>query len=337
MGIFDTVTTLARAYHPSPQHIRLSITLTLVAFALANIITLFRALRSSDSFSAVLTNPWPSATFIDIFAGFVLSIPYLIAHSPHGLPLSLPTLFLLPSIPLLYSTAFLPTFLPFAPGTALSPSRPHVLALRYTATATLAITTIAFLNAWIRQSPGVGWDVVEGNKWAGAVFVADLCGMLFTGLYVGKREEWRWRVVVPAWIAVFVFGNSFAVSFGEVWLRTPLTSPCPDFQRLSFSVVVRLRDPLYVWHNVHPRSLADKQTYPWGAMALREFHGAAGGGRCAARPLRTAGRWARCVIETCRQNTRGKMTFAGILARDRCVNLLHRVHPRSAPIHIQFT
>ncbi|KAJ3156138.1 hypothetical protein HDU86_004106 [Geranomyces michiganensis] len=211
MGFFDTFSTFIRSHaHPASPGFRLTVQSVLVISALANVISLFRAIGSRDSASSLFTNAWPSATFIDTLAGSVLSAPYLFARMEQGALLAIPTLLLLPGVGLVYGAWTLSdgSTLPFNPGTALSPNRPAVLLLRGVASAAVAITALGFLNAWIRQSPKHGWEVVEDNKWAGAIFVSDMCSMMFGAMYIGVREEWRWRVLLPPWAAVLFLGNS---------------------------------------------------------------------------------------------------------------------------------
>ncbi|KAI8820998.1 uncharacterized protein EV422DRAFT_528684 [Fimicolochytrium jonesii] len=143
-------------------------------------------------------------------SGLILAGTYIWAHSQFGIALLVPSLVLSPSIPLGYAALNFKDLLPFNPGTALSPNRPQVLALRGLASAGAAIVGTALLNAWIRQSPSKGWERMAGNKWSGAVFVADVAGMVFAAVYVAAREEWRWRVVIPIWAAVFFVGNGAA-------------------------------------------------------------------------------------------------------------------------------
>ncbi|KAJ3183088.1 hypothetical protein HDU87_007510 [Geranomyces variabilis] len=168
MGFFETVSTFIRSHaHPASPGFRLTVQTILVLSALANVVSLFRAVLSRDPASSLFTNAWPSATLIDTLAGSVLSAPYLFARMEQGALLAIPTLFFLPGVGLVYGAYTLSdgSTLPFNPGTALSPNRPAVLWLRGVASAAVAITALGFLNAWMRQSPKHGWDVVEDNKW----------------------------------------------------------------------------------------------------------------------------------------------------------------------------
>ncbi|KAJ3167674.1 hypothetical protein HDU88_002121 [Geranomyces variabilis] len=211
MGFFEKVSTFIRSHaHPASPGFRLTVQTILVLSAFANVVSLFRAVLSRDPASSLFTNAWPSATLIDTLAGSVLSAPYLFARMEQGALLAIPTLLFLPGVGLVYGAYTLSdgSTLPFNPGTALSPNRPAVLLLRGIASAAVAITALGFLNAWIRQSPKHGWEVVEDNKWAGAIFVSDMCSMMFGALYIGVREEWRWRVLLVPWTAVLFLGNS---------------------------------------------------------------------------------------------------------------------------------
>lgn len=136
--------------------------------------------------------------------GTTLSAPYLFSRTEHGALLALPSLFLLPGIGLVFCARTLSngSTLPFLPGTALSPNRSAVMALRGVAGIGGVLAALGFLNAWLRQSPKHGWDVVEDNRWAGAAFIADLSAMSFAALYVAVREEWRWRVIIVTWPAL---------------------------------------------------------------------------------------------------------------------------------------